>query len=161
MSGGLSAMSSSDQLRQATSLVGNAVMGERARHLAKLDQRQSLTAQLRWQAADAIAKAQPDGALRMLERLLADPTPGVQSSAALALARIGDAAALPLIAAAYDAALTADAAAPNQPELRATLVRAAVLSAPSLDATRALFARASTDPDAGVRFIALVASSAR
>jgi HEAT repeat protein len=158
MSGGMSAMSSSEQLRQATALIGNAVMGERARQLAKLDQRQSLTAQLRWQAADAIAKSQPDGALRMLERLLADPTPGVQSSAALALARIGDVEALPLIAAAYDAAVTTDAAATNQPELRATLVRAAVLSAPSADATRALLAKATSDPDAGVRFIALAAS---
>ena len=107
MSGGMSAMSSSDQLRQVTSLIGNAVQGERARHLSKLDQRASLTAQLRWQAADAIAKAQPEGALRMLRTLLADPTPGVQSSAALALARSDDAEALPLLAAAYDSALTA------------------------------------------------------
>ena len=52
---------------------------------------QSLTAQLRWQAADAIAKAQPEGALRMLRTLLDDPTPGVAGSAALALARSGDA----------------------------------------------------------------------
>ena len=39
MSGGMSAMSSTDQLRQVTSLIGNAVQGERARHLSKLDQR--------------------------------------------------------------------------------------------------------------------------
>jgi HEAT repeat protein len=160
MSGGLSAMSSSEQLRQATSLIGNAVMGERARHLAKLDQRASLTAQLRWQAADAIAKTRPDGALRMLETLLGDPTPGVQSSAALALARLGDAQALPLIAAAYDDALAADASsATNLPELRATLVRAAVLNSRTADATRALLAKAASDPDAGVRFIALAAAS--
>ena len=78
MSGGTSAMSSTEQLRQVTSLIGNAVQGERSRHLSKLDQRESLTAQLRWQAADALAKAQPDGSLRMLRTLLADPTPGVQ-----------------------------------------------------------------------------------
>jgi HEAT repeat protein len=160
MSGGLSAMSSSDQLRQVTSLVGNAVQGERARHLSKLDQRASLTAQLRWQAADAIATARPDGALAMLQTLLADPTPGVQSSAALALARLGDAAAVPLIATAYERALTAsDADATNLPELRATLVRAAALSSPSADATRALLVKAASDPDAGVRFIALAAAS--
>ena len=102
MTGGMSAMSSTDQLRQVTSLIGNAVQGERARHLSKLDQRQSLTAQLRWQAADAIAAAQPEGSLRMLRTLLADTTPGVQGSAALALARSADAEALPLIASAYD-----------------------------------------------------------
>ena len=39
MSGGMSAMSSTDQLRQVTSLIGNAVQGERSRHLSKLDQR--------------------------------------------------------------------------------------------------------------------------
>jgi HEAT repeat protein len=160
MSGGMSAMSSTDQLRQVTSLIGNAVQGERARHLSKLDQRASLTAQLRWQAADAIAKAQPEGALRMLRTLLADPTPGVQSSAALALARSNDAAALPLLAAAYDSALTAaDASLGHGPELRATLVRSAVLTAPTADATRALLAKAAADPDAGVRFIALAAST--
>ena len=160
MSGGMSAMSSTDQLRQVTSLVGNAVQGERARHLSKLDQRESLTAQLRWQAADAIAKAQPEGALRMLRTLLADPTPGVQPSAALALARSGDPEAAPLLAAAYDAALTTAADAPNLPELRATLVRAAVLSSPAAEATRGLLAKAAADPDAGVRFVALAATPA-
>ena len=159
MSGGMSAMSSTDQLRQVTSLVGNAVQGERARHLSKLDQRAALTAQLRWQAADAIAKAQPDGTMRMLRTLLADPTPGVQSSAALALARSADLEALPLLAAAYDSALAADASATNLPELRATLVRAAVLRSRTADATHALLAKAAVDPDAGVRLIALAASA--
>ena len=151
-------MSSTDQLRQVTSLIGNAVQGERARHLSKLDQRQSLTAQLRWQAADAIGKAQPEGALRMLRTLLADPTPGVAGSAALALARMGDAEALPLVAAAYDAALTADASLPYLPELRATLVRAAILSSRTHAATQGLLAKAQSDPDPGVRFIALAAA---
>lgn len=159
MSGGMSTMSSSDQLRQATSLIGNAVQGERSRHLSKLDQRASLTAQLRWQAADAIAKAQPEGALRMLRMLLADPTPGVQSSAALALARSNDAEVLPLLAVAYESALTAvDPSLGHGPELRATLVRSAVLTAPTADATRSLLAKAAADPDAGVRFIALAAA---
>jgi HEAT repeat protein len=161
MSGGMSAMSSSDQLRQVTSLVGNAVQGERARHLSKLDQRESLTAQLRWQAADALATAKPDGALRMLRALLADSTPGVQSSAALALARSGDAEALPLLAAAYDNALNVAADTTNLPELRATLVRAAVLSSREAEATRGLLAKAVNDPDAGVRFIALAAAGTR
>jgi HEAT repeat protein len=159
MSGGMSAMSSTDQLRQVTSLIGNAVQGERARHLSKLDQRASLTAQLRWQAADAIAKAQPEGAMRMLRTLLADPTPGVQSSAALALARSGDAEALPLLATAYDGALAADASATNLPELRATLVRAAVLNSRTADATRGLLRKAASDADAGVRFIALATAA--
>jgi HEAT repeat protein len=158
MTGGMSAMSSTDQLRQVTSLIGNAVQGERARHLSKLDQRAALTAQLRWQAADAIAKAKPEGSMRMLRTLLADPTPGVQSSAALALARSGDAEALPLLAMAYDSALAGDASATNLPELRATLVRAAVLNSHTADATRGLLAKAASDPDAGVRFIALAAA---
>jgi HEAT repeat protein len=158
MSGGMSAMSSTDQLRQVTSLIGNAVQGERARHLSKLDQRASLTAQLRWQAADAIAKAQPEGAVRMLRTLLADPTPGVQGSAALALARTADAEALPLLVSAYDTTLTADASVPYLPELRATLIRAAVLHSRTNASTQALLTKAQADPDPGVRFIALVAS---
>ncbi len=158
MSGGMSAMSSTEQLRQVTSLIGNAVQGERARHLSKLDQRASLTAQLRWQAADAIAKAQPEGSMRMRRTLLADPTPGVQGSAALALARSADPEALPLIVSAYDAALTADASVPYLPELRATLVRAALLHSLTSGPTQGLLAKAQADPDPGVRFIALAAA---
>jgi HEAT repeat protein len=158
MSGGLGAVSSSDQLRQATSLVSNAVASERGRHLQKLDQRESLTAQLRWKAADALAEAQPEGALRMLDVLLADATPGVHSSAALALARIDDPAAVALIASTYETALDSESALGHAPELRATLVRSAVLGSPAAAATRELLARASADPDPGVRFIALTAS---
>lgn len=158
MSGGTSAVSSSEQLRQVTSLIGNAVTSERSRHLTKLGQRESLTAQLRWQAADAIGKAQPEGSVRMLQALLADSTPGVQASAALALARSSETAALPLLESAYDTALTADQSLPHLPELRATLVRAAVLHSRTAPATQALLTKAQTDPDAGVRLIALAAT---
>lgn len=160
MSGGLSAASSTDQLRQITSLIGNAVSSERGQHLAKMDQRESLTAQLRWQAADAIAAAQPQGALGILTTLLADPTPGVHSSAALALARIDDPAVPSLIATAYDAALDGESTLGHGPELRATLLRSAVLNAPRAPATVALLTKASADPDPGVRFIALAAVAA-
>jgi HEAT repeat protein len=158
MSGGLgAAMSSSQQLRQVTSLVGSAVVGERSRHLQKLDQRESLTAQLRWQAADAIATARPDGAVRMLKALLADTTPGVRASATLALARVDEPDALALLVRSYDDALaTASALAP---EARATLVRAAFVQAPTAPTTKDLLAKAAADPDAGVRFIALAASA--
>jgi HEAT repeat protein len=158
MSGGTSALSSTEQLRQVTSLIGNAVSGERSRQLSKLDQRQSLTAQLRWQAADAIGKVQPEGSLRMLRLLLADPTPGVQSSAALALARSASPEALPLMAASYEAALGGEPSHGHGPELRATLVRAAALRFPAAPATRELLAKAAADPDPGVRFIALAAA---
>lgn len=160
LSGGTAAVSSAEQLRQVTSLIGNAVVSERSRQLTKLGQRESLTAQLRWQAADAIAKAQPEGALRMLRTLLADSTPGVQASAALALARSGDVEALPLLASAYDTALTVDETLPHLPELRATLVRAAALGARTAPVTQSLLEKAQADPDAGVRFIALAAAAA-
>jgi HEAT repeat protein len=160
MTGGFSALSSSDQLRQVSSLIGNAVTSERSRQLKKLDRRRALTARLRWQAADAIAIAQPAESLRLLAPLLDDTTPGVQASAALALARVGDVAALPLLANAYENALgAADTSVRNGPELRATLIRSAVLRAPAAEATRALVVRASSDPDPGVRFIALAAVS--
>jgi HEAT repeat protein len=158
MSGGTSAVSSSEQLRQVTALIGSAVTSERSRYLTKLGQRESLTAQLRWQAADAIGKAQPAGSVRMLRALLADPTPGVPASAALALARSSEPEALPLLESAYDAAVTADQSLPHLPELRATLVRAAVLHSRTAPATQALLAKAQADADAGVRFIALAAA---
>jgi HEAT repeat protein len=158
MSGGLGAtMSSSQQLRQVTSLVGNAVVGERSRHLQKLDQRESLTAQLRWQAADAIATARPDGAVKMLGALLTDTTPGVRASATLALARVDEPDALALLVRAYDEALATPSAL--APEARATLVRAVFVQAPAAPETKELLAKASADPDAGVRFIATTASA--
>jgi HEAT repeat protein len=158
VSGGLGAtVSSSQQLRQVTSLVGNAVVGERSRHLQKLGQRESLTAQLRWQAADAIATARPDGAVSMLSALLADTTPGVRASATLALARVDEPDALALLVRSYDDALARPTAL--APEARATLVRAALVQAPAAPATKELLAKASADPDAGVRFIATAASA--
>jgi HEAT repeat protein len=159
MSGGMSAMSSTDQLRQVVSLISNAVTSERGRHLQKMDQRESLTAQLRWQVADAVAAAQPEGALRVVSTLLADATPGVHSSAALALAQLDDPQVPPLMMSAYDKALVNDSSLGHGPELRATLVRSAVLNAPSAAATRALLEKASGDADAGVRFIALAAAA--
>jgi HEAT repeat protein len=158
MSGGMSAMSSTDQLRQVVSLISNAVTSERGRHLQKMDQRESLTAQLRWQVADAIAAAQPEGALRVVSALLADSTPGVHSSAALALAQLDDPEVPALIMSAYETALGDETSLGHGPELRATLVRSAVLNAPNAPATRELLAKASADSDAGVRFIALAAN---
>jgi hypothetical protein len=60
---------------------------------------------------------------------------------------------------AYDGSL-AETSASHGPELRATLVRAAALRFATEPATRDLLAKAAADPDAGVRFIALAASSA-
>jgi HEAT repeat protein len=158
MSGGMSAMSSTDQLRQVVSLISNAVTSERGRHLQKMDQRESLTAQLRWQVADAIAAAQPEGALRVVSTLLADSTPGVHSSAALALAQLDNPEVPALIMSAYETALGNETSLGHGPELRATLVRSAVLNAPNAVATRELLEKASADSDAGVRFIALAAN---
>jgi HEAT repeat protein len=95
----------------------------------------------------------------MLRALLADPTPGVQGSAALALARTADPDALPLLVSAYDTALAADASVPYLPEVRATLVRAAVLHSRTDLGVQALLTKAQADPDVSVRFIALVAAA--
>jgi HEAT repeat protein len=94
----------------------------------------------------------------MLSGLLADSTPGVRASATLALARVDEPDALALLVRSYDDALAAASAL--APEARATLVRAALVQAPAAPATRELLAKASSDPDAGVRFIAIAAASA-
>jgi hypothetical protein len=90
--------------------------------------------------------------------LLADATPGVHSSAALALAQLDDPQVPALIMSAYEKALGSETTLGHGPELRATLVRSAVLNAPNAPATRELLAKASADADAGVRFIALAAN---
>ena len=88
MSGGIGALTAVQQIQKAVQLVGNFAAGERSRYLAKVDARKGATAQLRWQAAEAIAAAQPKNAVPLLEKLLADEAPPVRMSAALALAEL-------------------------------------------------------------------------
>ncbi len=153
MTGGLGAMTALQQIQKAVQLVGNFAAGERSRYLAKVDARQGATAQLRWQAAEAIAAARPNNAVALLERLLADDAPPVRMSAALALAELEEPKALDGLVRAFALDYGAENGVPRTAEVRAALLRAAWLRNAKAPQTREMARLASTDPDGAVRFI--------
>ena len=153
MSGGIGALTAVQQIQKAVQLVGNFAAGERSRYLGKVDARKGATAQLRWQAAEAIAAAKPENAVALLEKLLADEAPPVRMSAALALAEVDDPAALAGLLRAFALDFGAENGISRTPEVRAALLRAAWLRAPRATETREMARLASADPDGAVRFI--------
>ncbi len=155
MTGGIGALTAVQQIKKAVQLVGNFAVGERSRYLAKVDARQGATAQLRWQAAEAIAAAHPKNALALLERLLDDAAPPVRMSAALALAELEDPQALAGLTRAFALDYGAENGISRTPEVRAALLRTAWLRAPRAKETHAMARLAATDPDGAVRFIGL------
>ncbi len=159
MTGGLAAPSALQQARRAAQLVGNLVSGERARHQQKAGQRESLTAQLRCQAAAALAAAAPPVAGALLGRLLADPDPAGRLAAAHGFAVLDRPEALDGIAQAFAADFGGEEAAARGAEVRAALLRASLIRFPAAAATADLVNRAATDPDPAVRFIGLVAQA--
>ena len=153
LTGGLGAMTAVQQIQKAVQLVGNFAAGERSRYLAKVDARQGATAQLRWQAAEALAAAKPKNAVALLEGLLADEAPPVRMSAALALAELPDPKALDGLARAFALDYGAENGVSRTPEVRAALLRAAWLRDAQAPASREMARLATTDPDGAVRFI--------
>ena len=153
MTGGLGAMTALQQIKKAVQLVGNFAAGERSRYLAKVDAREGATAQLRWQAAEAIAAAKPKNAVALLDGLLADAAPPVRMSAALALAELEDPAALAGLRRAFTLDYGAENGVARTPEVRAALLRAAWLRDAKAPQTREMARLATTDPDGAVRVI--------
>lgn len=138
-------------------MIGNFAEGERGRYLANADARKAATAQLRWQAADALAVAHPPGAAAVLGRLLDDEVPAVRLSAARALASLETPDALDGIMAAFGRDYGDESAISRTAEVRGALLWAAVIRFPQDKRIKKLLGAGSADPDPGVRFIALVA----
>ncbi len=155
LSGGLGAMTAVQQIQKAVQLVGNFAAGERGRFLARSDAQQGATAQLRWQAAEAFAAAQPRNALPLLERLLEDDAAPVRMSAALALAQLSEPKALDSLVRAFALDFGTENGVSRSPEVRAALLRAAWLRDARAPATREMARLASTDPDGALRFIGI------
>ncbi len=155
ISGGVAAPSAVDQVRQAVQLIGNFAEGERGHYLANADARKAATAQLRWQAADALAVAHPPGSAAVLVRLLDDEVPAVRLSAARALASLASPEALDGIVAAFDKQFGEDGAVSRTAEVRGALLRAALIRFPNDARLKKLLAEGAGDADPGVRFIAL------
>jgi HEAT repeat protein len=156
-SGGMAAPSAFNQARQAVQLIGNFAAGERGHYLANADARKAAVAQLRWQTADTLAIAHPPGAETLLLRLLDDPAPPVRLSAARALACLDSQDAIAGMEKAFGREYGDEGGAPRTAEVRAALLRAAVLRFPHDAATRRLLVAGASDADPGVRFIALTA----
>jgi HEAT repeat protein len=158
VSGGIAAPSAFDQVRQAVQVVGNFAAGERGHYLANADARKVAIVQLRCQVADALAVADPPGAASLLTGLLDDPVPAVRLSAARALAALDSPDAAAGVVAAFGKDYGEEAGGdPRSAEVRAALLRAIVIRFPQDPGARRLLATATTDPDPGVRFIALAA----
>jgi HEAT repeat protein len=92
-----------------------------------------------------------------LMALLEDPELSVRMSAARALAVHSDARSLDGIARAFALDFGEENGVSRGPEVRAALLRSALLQFPDDPRTRALCRTALADADAGVRFIAAVA----
>ena len=153
---GLASPSTFQQIKQATQLIGNFAAGERARSLAKKSKLEGVIAQLRWQAADALAAAGPERAGAILQRMLADEDHAVRLSAAVALARLDRPDAIAGLAAAFPLDFGAEGGVERTGAVRAALLRAALLRFPHDPKTEGIVAAGRKDPDPSVRFIALV-----
>ena len=155
LTGGIGAMTAIQQIKKAVQLVGNFASGERSRYLAKVDARQGATAQLRWQAAEAIAAAQPEECVATAREAPRQRGPAGthERRARPRRARRPESARRP------GARLRLDFGAENgisrSPEVRAALLRAAWLRDPAPRATRDMARLAAADPDGAVRFIGL------
>lgn len=140
----------------AVQTIGNMIAQERSNMLKKANDRELVSLQLRWQAADALAKSRDPAAVAQLGLLLDDPQPSVRMSAARALAVSPSPAAYDLVPKAMAADFGAEGGEDRSPQIRAALLRTALGRYPQDPRTRALCQASAGDPDPGVRFIALL-----
>lgn len=146
--------------KQIAQLIANTAMQELARRRANASDRAILSVQFRWQAAAVFGALDDPAAVTALIGLLEDEELSVRLSAASALAISPNAQAIAGIARALALDFGSENGLARAPQIRAALVRSAVLRFPDDPQTHALCAAAAADPDAGVRFIALVAMAA-
>jgi hypothetical protein len=92
----------------------------------------------------------------VLEGLLASAEPAVRLSAALALARLDQPDAMRGMARAFALDYGVENGVPRTPEVRASLLRAALLRFPADPLTADVLTLARRDADPGVRVIAVV-----
>lgn len=144
-------------VQKTVQVVGGMIAAERTRFLQKATDRELLSGQLRWQAADALALSTDPAAVDGLMALLDDPELAVRMSAARALAVHSDKRSLDGIAKAFALDFGEENGVSRAPEIRAALLRSALLQFPEDPRTRALCKTALADSDSGVRFIAAVA----
>ncbi len=140
--------------RQIAQVVGNLASQELARVRGKASDRELVSIQMRWQAAAALGHVDDPAAVALLSQLLDDSEPSVRMSAAAALAVSPNAEALAGIVHALNVDFGGENGVARGPEIRAALLRSAVLRFPGNPRTHQLCVDAAADADPGVRFIA-------
>jgi HEAT repeat protein len=151
------AMTSAVDVQKTMQVVGGMIAAERTRFLQKATDRELLSGQFRWQAADALALSDDPAAAGELTALLDDPELAVRMSAARALVAHSDSRSLDGIVKAFALDFGEENGVSRGPEVRAALLRSALLQFPDDPRTRTLCKTALADADSGVRFIAAVA----
>ena len=147
--------------QQIAQVVGNMAAQELARARGNADDRELASVQLRWQAAGALGRVDDPAAATTLRQLLDDSELSVRMSAAAALAVSPNAEAIDGIVHGMTIDFGGENGVSRGPEIRAALLRSAVLRFPQDARTRRLCLGAVDDGDPGVRFIAAVALAAR
>jgi hypothetical protein len=147
--------------QQIAQVVGNMAAQELARARGNADDRELATVQLRWQAAGALGRVDDPAAADALRLLLDDRELSVRMSAAAALAVSPNAGAIDGIVRGMTIDFGGENGVSRGPEIRAALLRSAVLRFPQDARTQRLCLGAAGDGDPGVRFIAAVALAGR
>ncbi|HUJ44340.1 MAG TPA: HEAT repeat domain-containing protein [Opitutaceae bacterium] len=147
--------------QQIAQVVGNMAAQELARARGNADDRELASVQMRWQAAAALGRVDDPAAATTLLQLLDDRELSVRMSAATALAVSPNAEAVDGIVHGMTVDFGGENGVSRGPEIRAALLRSAVLRFPQDARTRRLCLGAADDADPGVRFIAAVALAGR
>jgi len=145
--------------RQIAQVVVNMASAERAKAVEAASDRELATLQLRFQACEAFAESEDAGAAAELRALIDDRQAAVRLSAARALVLQPSRGSLDGLIAAYHADFGEADGTSRTPEVRAALLRAVLSRAPADPRTSTLVHEAAASPDAGIRFVGLVAAT--
>jgi len=145
--------------QQVAKVVVNFALAERARAGERAADRDLVSLQVRLQVCDALASVDDPRASAAMIGLLVDSEPAVRLNAAKALLAQPGGSAIDGLVRAYHADFGQEEGSSRTPEVRAALLRAALLRAPADERTRALVHEAAGDPDPGLRFMGLLAQA--
>jgi hypothetical protein len=147
------------RIRPFVSLAAGAALGAPVapRPRGRASDRELVSVQMRWQAASALGFTDDPAAVTTLIQLLDDGELSVRMSAAAALAVSPNAGAIAGLVHAMAVDYGGEAGVSRGPEIRAALLRSAVLRFRQNPRTHQLCLNAADDQDPGVRFIAAVA----
>lgn len=136
----------------------NFASAERDRYLAHQAKRERKTLEIRWDLADALARAPGARALNLLSELLADDDAGVRLRAASALLQRDEPAVGPLLVRALSLDYGGESGQSRNADIRAAELRKLLTDWPTSTATKQANRIASRLPEPSVRFLAIAAA---